>query len=372
LANYVATMKNVYGVNIYAVSIQNEPDANVGYISCHWTSQQFHDFVTNLYNAFQASNVTAKIMLPESENWADPNSFASVTMADPNSAADVSIFANHNYVANNLVGDQNPPSPVPNYGKTLWETEVATINDAPNGGMANGIYWAGRIHAFLTGANVNAWHYWWLITGNGDNEGLMLQGDIPTKRMYVLGQYSRFVRPGYYRINAGAGGGSLLVSAYKDPTSQNFAIVAVNTNINVDVSQTFNLTNVSGVSNVTPWITSASSSLAMQSAVSVSNSSFTYTIPAQSVVTFVGQASVPVNITISGATYQPGGHFVLTWNATSGMTYSVLKTNILGNPAASWPAIVTNYPSGGAAAGPLSYTDTTATASPAFYRVKSP
>jgi glucuronoarabinoxylan endo-1,4-beta-xylanase len=372
LANYAVIMKNVYGVNIYAVSIQNEPDANVNYISCHWTSQQFHDFVTNLFNAFQASNVTAKIMMPESENWADPSGFATVTMADPNSAADVSIFANHNYVANNMVGDQTPPSPFSYPGKALWETEVATIGDAPDGGIANAMYWAGRIHAFLTVANVNAWHYWWLITGNGDNEGLMLQGDIPTKRMYVVGQYSRFVRPGYYRINAGAGGSSLLVSAYKDTNSQNFAIVAVNTNTSVNVNQTFTLNNFSGVSNVTPWITSASSSLAMQSAVPVSGSSFTYTIPAQSVVTFVGQASAPANITISGATYQTGGHFVLTWNSTPGATYSVLKTSILASPPASWPAIITGYPTGGAAGGSLSYTDTTATATPAFYRVKSP
>ena len=372
LANYVVTMKNVYGVNIYAVSIQNEPDANVGYISCHWSSQQFHDFVTNLYNAFQASNVTAKIMMPESENWADPSGLATVTMADPNAAADVSIFANHNYVANNMVGDQTPPSPVPNYGKTLWETEVATIGDAPNGSIANGMYWAGRIHAFLTGANVNAWHYWWLITGNGDNEGLMLQGDIPTKRMYVLGQYSRFIRPGYNRIDATAGGSSLLVSAYKDPGSQNFVIVAVNTNASVDVSQTISLNNLAGVTSVTPWITSASSSLAVQSDVPVSGSSFTYTIPAQSVVTFVGQASASSNIIISGAAYQPGGHFVLTWNSTAGTTYSVLKTNILGSPSANWPAIITGYPTGGATGGPLSYTDTTATATPAFYRVKSP
>jgi hypothetical protein len=63
---------------------------------------------------------------------------------------------------------------------------------------------------------------------------------------------------------------------------------------------------------------------------------------------------------------------VLTWNSTPGATYSVLKTSILASPPASWPAIITGYPTGGAAGGSLSYTDTTATATPAFYRVKSP
>jgi hypothetical protein len=187
----------------------------------------------------------------------------------------------------------------------------------------------------------------------------------------VLGQFSRFVRPGYERIGAPTNG-NLLITAFKDTSSPNFAIVAINTNSSVDVNQTFNLNNFPGVSSVIPWRTSFSNSLAVQPAVPVTASSFTYTIPAQSVVTFVNGASLPA-IIISSPAYPPGGHsFVLTWNSTAGATYSVLRTNILGNPSANWPAIITGYPTGGALGGPLSYTDTTATASPAFYRVKSP
>ena len=39
-----ANMKSTYGVNIYAMSIQNEPDVSTTYASCLWNSQQFHDF----------------------------------------------------------------------------------------------------------------------------------------------------------------------------------------------------------------------------------------------------------------------------------------------------------------------------------------
>ncbi len=81
----------------------------------------------------------------------------------------------------------------------------------------------------------------------------------------------------------------------------------------------------------------------------------------------------PAGITISGGRYQASGHsFILTWSSTPGATYSVLKTNVLGSPSANWTAIVTDYPTGGAPGSSLSYTDTTATATPAFYRVKSP
>ena len=45
LATYVLNMKNTYGVNLDAISVQNEPDQSVTYESCVWTAKQIHDFV---------------------------------------------------------------------------------------------------------------------------------------------------------------------------------------------------------------------------------------------------------------------------------------------------------------------------------------
>ncbi|HUA38612.1 MAG TPA: hypothetical protein VMA35_09500 [Candidatus Sulfopaludibacter sp.] len=75
-------------------------------------------------------------------------------------------------------------------------------------------------------------------------------------------------------------------------------------------------------------------------------------------------SSGPTNSGITG--------FVLTWNSTSGATYSVLKTNTFSVPTANWPAVVKGYPPSGAVGGPLSYTDTTTIMSPTYYRVRSP
>ena len=84
-------------------------------------------------------------------------------------------------------------------------------------------------------------------------------------------------------------------------------------------------------------------------------------------------AVVSTNIAISRVSYVSSPRsFVLTWNATAGAYYSVQRTNTLGAAAANWPAIVTGYPVGGATGGSLSYTDTTATVGPSFYRVRSP
>ena len=328
LAGYVVAMQNTYGVNLYALSIQNEPDANVSYVSCHWNAQQLHDFVPFLYNALVASNVAStKIMLPESQNWG--TSLYAATMNDANVASSVAIIANHNYVANNQTGDTTTPAAITNYGKALWETEVAHLGNALDGSITNAMYWAGRIHLFLTAAQVNAWHYWWLISGSNDNEGLAGPGDVPAKRIYVLGQYSRFVRPGYFRIGV-SNGGSTQISAYKDTNSGKFVVVAINSGAS-PIDQTFSLTNFATVTSVTPWITSATLSLSNQPAVTVSNSSFIYILPAMSVVTFVGQGvtnSPPTDISLSNSTVsenQPSGTIVGAFNTTdpdSGNTFT--------------------------------------------------
>jgi len=294
LANYVVSMKN-QGINLYAISVQNEPDANITtYEACVWNGTQIHDFVTNLYNALVANGVgSTKIIIPESQNWSSNPGLYLPTLNDPTAAADVSIIADHNY-------DDCPPSGTPaalsTSGKSMWETEVSKLGCAGpfDGSITDGIYWAGRIHLFMTAAQANAWHYWWLISENPDNEGLTddtFPNPVLAQRMFVLGQWSRFVRPGYYRIDA-ANTSSALISAYKDSVSPGFAIVAVNTNA-TSISQTFVLTNFTAGA-VTPWLTTSNLSLVSTNAVTVSNSSFTYTLPALSVVTFVGQGSTNI------------------------------------------------------------------------------
>src|SRR5262249_44015345 len=154
----------------YALSVQNEPDAIVNsYESCNWSAQQIHDFVPYLYNSLMASNVgSTRIMLPESQNWLDYSNLASTAMNDATVAANVSIIGDHNYDGSTGPGNLARNS----YGKALWETEVSLLSGS-DGSIANGVYYAQRIYLFLTQAQVNAWHYWWLMTGNSTgNEGL--------------------------------------------------------------------------------------------------------------------------------------------------------------------------------------------------------
>lgn len=289
LANYVVSMKNNFGVNLYAISIQNEPDADVtNYEACQWSAAQIHDFVTNLYAALNAKGVgSTKIILPEDENWR--TNLLVAAMSDPAVGPDVGIVACHNYDGS---PPENTPVPLPTFtnpNAATWETEVSILSGNDDS-MANALYWAGRVHYYMTIAQANAWHYWWLMTEDGTgNESLTDGNASPTKRMFALGQFSRFVRPNYYRIGA-TNFGEALISAYKDSVSPGFAIVAINPSPS-NIVQSFTLVNLSAAGVVTPWMTTSNLSLAPQTPIAITNLSFTYNLPAMSVVTFAGQAT---------------------------------------------------------------------------------
>ncbi len=277
LANYVQNMQ-AQGINLYALSIQNEPDWTATYESCNWTASQFHDFMAILGPTFAQRGITTKIMLPEESGW--HFELASNTLNDPATAQYVAIVAGHDYDGG--VGAVPQAS-----GKRLWETEVSDFN-AFDPSMTSGLTYATQIYNFMTVAQANAWNYWWLQASSSstDNEGLLGSSGQVTKRLYTIGNYSKFIRPGYVRIGESDDGG-VLISSYKDLATGKFVIVAVNSG--AAQTETFNL-NGFGATSVTPWVTSSSLNLAQQTDVAVGGSSFTYTLAAGSVTTFVGTA----------------------------------------------------------------------------------
>ncbi|MFZ0885921.1 MAG: hypothetical protein WAN14_21140 [Candidatus Acidiferrales bacterium] len=281
VANYV-TMMDKNGVPIYAVSVQNEPDISIYYGSCRYSAQELHDFVPYLYLALRSAGAGAtKIMIAEQSPWAFD--LTSTAMEDPKVALEIGIIAAHGYA-----GKIRPHS---TGSARLWQTEDSSPSPTYDGSIDDGLSWAVKIHKYLAVANVNAW-LWWFLTdmprqGEGrDNAALTDIDGHYAKRAYVGGQWSKFVRPGWWRIGVSYYFGPLYITAFKDTGNQLFAIVAVNPGGRA-VSQKFSLNGFS-TNSVTPWITSKHFSLAVQAPVAVQGSGFNFTLPASSVTTFVG------------------------------------------------------------------------------------
>jgi hypothetical protein len=136
---------------------------------------------------------------------------------------------------------------------------------------------------------MNAYVWWYLRTPNcnliNDDGSIKLKG-------YVMGQFSKYVRPGSNRVTATYSPQSgVTVMAF---TGTKNVIIALNQN-NSAKTQTFNITKGT-FTNPLRYTTSGSKKLADAGATTVSNSSFTATLDAQSVTTFIAEGSTGIAV----------------------------------------------------------------------------
>jgi glucuronoarabinoxylan endo-1,4-beta-xylanase len=318
--SFVTAMKNTYGFTPYAISVQNEPDYDTTYQSCLWSAAQFDTYIgTYLGPTLQAAGFTNIIMMPES--FMDNLNLSATTMGDANAAKYVKVIGAHLYGG----GPNTVPasySTVAGHAVESWETE--TSEKTNDGNIDSGLFYANQLHSCIVDHNFNAYCYWWLINQNTDDEGLCDNDSNPTKRLYALGNFSKFIRPGFVRIGATeVPSAGVSVSAYYSASAGKVVIVAINNNTSTQ-SQTFNLSEFTA-STAYPWITDSTRNLVQQTSVAVSGGSFTYTLPAQSITSFVAVGTAGPTDT---PTITPTPVVFSTWRVNAG---GPAYTDTLGN-----------------------------------------
>ena len=275
LESFVTYMANGQPpVSLYAISMQNEPDFTATYESCIWSPQQMDTWVAQL----PAGLLTTKLIMPESLSF--NQSYSDPALNDAAADANISIIAGH------LYGSAPAPYPLAvQKGKELWMTEHYLNPVTTQPPIFDALNAAVEIHNSLTIAEYNAYVWWWVQDLPSQNSfiGLIDSNNNVKPQGAAMAQFSRFVRPGYVRADATNSTANVYVSAYEG--GGHFVIVAINTNSSA-VDQPFTISGQS-ITSLTPYQTTSTTMVAAQTAVSVSANQFTYTLPPQSITTFV-------------------------------------------------------------------------------------
>jgi glucuronoarabinoxylan endo-1,4-beta-xylanase len=274
LNDFTTHMRN-NGVNLYGISVQNEPD--YAHDWTWWTASEILRFLRE-----NAGSIGTRVIAPESfqylKNISDP------ILNDPTALANVDIIGAH------LYGTPYSNFPYPLFkqkgaGKELWMTEVYYPNSSDSADLWPQALDVGEhIHHAMVDAEFQAYVWWYIRRSYGP---MREDGQI-SKRGACMAHFARFVRPGYVRVDATASPASnVYVSAYRGDSTA--VIVAVNKGTS-SVSQQFMLTNGTA-SSVSSWVTDASRTVAPQGTAGMANGSFTATLPARSITTFVTDAT---------------------------------------------------------------------------------
>ena len=262
------------GIDLYAVSIQNEPD----YASewTYWSASDLASFIAQ-YGSTVKQGTKVKLMSPESFQYR--KDIYNSILGNSQAFANTDLFGTHFYgtTRNNM----DFPS-LENCGKDIWMTEVYVPDSSSDADTyPQALQVAENIHNGLVVGNLNAYVWWYIRRSYGP----MKENGQISKRGYCMAQYSKWVRPGAVRIGATEQPNSnVLVSAYKN-TDGKIAVVAINKN-GSSVNQDFQLSSGESISAIDSYTTSASSNIAKGS-VNSNGSSFSASLPANSVTTFV-------------------------------------------------------------------------------------
>ena len=336
---------------LYAMSAANEPDfascgssigppCNGDYDTMVYTANEMVAWVKVLGPKLHALNPPVKLIAPEPSEWihlwSNTSATGSTVSSHPNSsdplgcgcfgntptttgcaskcttgggydyghwlAKDatawplVDILGTHEY-------DSQKAEPWPSdvdggkRSKEVWETEVSGVMYWPEQGYSsdinNGIAVAGWVHSALVAGEASAWLYWWYQPNGGstgsDNEGLVpAGGGALAKRAYTIGNYSKFVRPGYVMVGVtGSVPTNVLLSAYTG-TDGTVVVVAINKGSSAATVPISISGGTAAPASCTTYVTSSSANLAAGTTpITVTGGTFSASLAATTVTTFV-------------------------------------------------------------------------------------
>lgn len=281
LNNFGNYMKN-QGVDLYAISVQNEPDFASEWT--RWSTDETTDFLANYADKITSTRVMSPESFqyaPETASWVKDGGKKYYTKILNNQKA----FANCDLFGTHFYGTQRAWMDFPaleNCGKPIWMTEVYVPNSSSDADTwPEALDVAENIHNGMTVGNMSAYVWWYIRRSYGP---MKENGNI-SKRGYMMAQYSKFVRPGDVRIDATEQPTqNVFVSAYKNDSDQ-VTIVAVNKTTS-EYNQSFSMGSGESISGVTRYRSSGSENLA-KSEISFNGTGFAAQLPAQSVSTFV-------------------------------------------------------------------------------------
>ena len=222
------------------LSIQNEPESPSPWDANTYTPASYASTAETIAQRLVADGHATHLVGPDTALANFATLFLPPLLAKLTAASRLDAVAFHLYqygyyeidaVADELaqVAASAPP------GLPLWMTEFSNTSGVGYGSWDEGLAQAQLIHtAFVNGASMYV--MWNLYRPGGPGEALVVIPTTPgqsaytvTPKYWTLRQFTRFVRPGAQRIEAGSGDPELLVSAYRDPASGAIAAVLINT-----------------------------------------------------------------------------------------------------------------------------------------------
>lgn len=230
------------GIPVKYLSPINEPQwgwggSDASQEGCHYELNQIIRVGRAVAEELSRQKLPVKISLAESGKWNDSQytfRLYKLLMNDEVLGDAIDHFAAHSYWSN-----EEDKQKAAEYFKSipgelpLHQTEWCQMESGRDLGMDAALVLAKEVHSDMTILSVVSWSHWLGVSKYDYKDGLVYvdtskKDYTDSRRLWTLGNYSRFVKEGYVRINASLGNDKLAVSAYQSPEAKETVVVVIN------------------------------------------------------------------------------------------------------------------------------------------------
>jgi glucuronoarabinoxylan endo-1,4-beta-xylanase len=255
LVMYVKALKENIGVDLYAISIQNEPYFANPFESNVVLPEEYADILKVVGARFDSEGLTTKFFGPEHMaewSWGWQTKYVNEILNDPTVKSYLDIYAVHGYV-DGVAADYGSAEGwtalyeniTEAHSVPLWMTETSDFDLT---GFALAFSMSKSLYLAMKFGRISAWVYWAM------HEQVIKDNKL-TSLGYAFKNYYRFIRPGSMVIEATSSDPEVLVLASKHPDTNDVSIILIN---NSDAEKNIQLNVPFGHSDLFLYRTSAS------------------------------------------------------------------------------------------------------------------
>jgi glucosylceramidase len=235
---FLRAMRDEEKIPLWALTVQNEPEAEQSWESCLYTPEQERDFVRKHLGPTLAREGFGEIELFGFDHNRDTlEARADVLLGDPDTARYLAGLAVHWYVSDDYGAEARVLKKYP--GKQILFTEGCIEDGARPGDWRVGERYARNLFGDLN-AGVSGWIDWNIaldLRGGPNHVGNFCDAPVLVdtrngkaiyqSSFYAIAHFSRYVKPGAYRVELSGGPQGLQTCAFVNPDG-GVAVVAFN------------------------------------------------------------------------------------------------------------------------------------------------
>lgn len=238
LVDVVRHLRQEEGIPIGWISPINEPQwgwcRDSQQEGCHYTPAECAAVTRALVRAVREAGLDVQVSVVESGTWLFSGVYARQLFTDPELASALDTFCLHSYQSTPLtkwlVGchfRRRYPH------LRLWMSEWVEMHRPASADIDSGLVLARTIHDDLSIGGATSWQYWIAVSKYDFCDGLIYvdpqtRSYTETKRLWALGNWSRFVRPGDVRVDVQHRGTPLQATAFYSPARDEVCLVVIN------------------------------------------------------------------------------------------------------------------------------------------------